>query len=82
MQQAISIQQLRTKLPQICKNLQKGVRYILIRRSKPVAELRPIKEYSLNNHQNILELFSRPPKELLKTSKKSAVKLVQEDRLE
>lgn len=80
MEHTISIQQLRTQLPQICENLQKGAHYILIRRSKPIAELRPIKQYTLNTYQTALELFSNPPKKFLITAKKSAVQLIREDR--
>ncbi len=76
----ISVQELRTNMPEISKNLEYGIGYILIRKSKPIAELRPIQKDDMLAREKVLDFFARPPKSMLIHSKKSAVQIIREDR--
>jgi hypothetical protein len=78
----ISVQELRTKMPEISRNLQYGIGYILIRKSKPIAEIRPyhIANLEQESRKKTLSFFSHPPKWAFIKTKKSAVQLVREER--
>ena len=45
--QTISVKELRANMPKIIKALKKGVSFILIYRSKPVAKITPIKNQQI-----------------------------------
>lgn len=77
----ISTKELRLNLPKIRRGLARGRKYLLIHRSKPIAEVVPPGE-SFPSSAEALEFFSNPPKKLLFRSKKSAVELIREDREE
>lgn len=77
----ISTKELRLNLPKIRRGLARGKKYLLIHRSKPVAEVVP-PGGTFPSAAEALEFFANPPKELLFKSKKSAVELVREDREE
>lgn len=58
-----------------------GNRYILIHRSKPLAEIAPMGK-NFPSSAEALEFFANPPKSMLFKSDKSAVELIREDREE
>ncbi|MCL4418397.1 MAG: hypothetical protein M1365_17215 [Actinobacteria bacterium] len=73
--QTISVKELRNNFPRIRKDLERGISYTLIYRSKPLAEIKPI-EHKKKNYKNLL----KPPKSLFFRSKISAVELVRKER--
>lgn len=80
--QTISVQELRTRMPEISRNLEYGIGYILIRKSKPIAEIRPyrIAHIEQEARKKALSFFAHPPKWALIKTKKSATQMVREDR--
>ena len=78
---ALSVKELRANLPRVIEEIQEGTHFILIYHSKPVGELRPLpSEKSKGSGEDPFSLLVNPPKELVFSSKKSAVQLVREDR--
>ncbi len=77
----ISTKELRLNMPKIRLGLSRGRRYLLIHRSKPVAEISP-PDKEFPSSAEALGFFANPPKEMLFKSDKSAVELVREDREE
>lgn len=82
MAKPISVKELRTKLPKIAKDLEDGVNFLLIRRSKPIAEIIPVREVSKEKKTKhpLLDILINPPEELLIRSTKNAVDLVRSER--
>lgn len=78
MPKLISTKELRTKFPAIRREIEKGTHFILLHRSRPIGEFLPLKEIHLKGE--ILELFSNPPQRFLLRSRKSAVRLIREER--
>lgn len=76
----ISIQELRTSMPTVAQNLAMGYGYILIRKSKPLAEIRPISEGRSLSREDALNFFAHPAKTFLLRKKKSAVQIIRDDR--
>ena len=77
----ISTKELRLNMPKIRRGLAGGRKYLLIHRSKPIAEIVPPGK-SFPSPAEALDFFANPPKEILFKSDKSAVELVREDREE
>lgn len=75
----ISTKELRLNLPKIRRGLARGRKYLLIHRSKPVAEIMPTSKWPATP-KSAFDIFINPPKELMFKSTKSAVELVREDR--
>lgn len=80
MYRTISVQQLRTELPSICGQLERGVSYVLIRRSQPIAEIRPLSSQRITAQQHALRFFSAPPKAARFKSSHSAQQLIRQER--
>ncbi len=81
MVKTISINELRLHLPSVLNELKKGIRFLLIYRSKPVGELKPIENANdIEKLSESLNVFSSPPESLRFKSKKSAVKIVRGER--
>lgn len=96
MTKTISVKELRMNFPKIKKELDNGVKFIVIYRSKPLAELTPIKFYSQPFGERITDKqydFPKTMKEYLKNIDKyslksdetkdkpfDAVKLIRKDR--
>ena len=78
MTKLLSIKELRTRFPEIRREIEKGTRFILLHRSRPIGELRPIKKTP--SGEGLLELFSHPSKRFLLRSRKSAVNLIRAER--
>jgi len=76
--QAISVKNLRENFPSVRKGLENGLLYLLIYRSKPIAEIRPLAEKKRGNR--VLQILANPPKNLCFTSKLSSVELVRRQR--
>ncbi|MBI5356570.1 hypothetical protein HZB78_03070 [Candidatus Collierbacteria bacterium] len=77
----ISTKELRLNMPKIRRGLSGGRKYLLIHRSKPIAEIAPPNN-GFPSSAEALDFFANPPKEMLFKSDKSAVELVREDREE
>ncbi len=88
MVKTISVKELRTTFPDVRKNLAKGFRYIIIYRSSVIGELKPLGRDEIckrkKNCQNLknsgLSFFANPPKSSRFKSRKSASKLIRQDR--
>lgn len=96
MTKTISVKELRMNFPKIKKELDKGVRFVVIYRSKPLAELTPIELYShpfdnkitdkqYNFPKTMKEYLENIDKYSLKSDKANdepfdAVKLIRKDR--
>lgn len=80
MYQTISVQQLRTELPNICGQLEQGVSYVLIRRSRPIAEIRPLSSHRTTAQQQALRFFAAPPKAAQFKATRSAQQLIRKER--
>lgn len=75
----ISTKELRLSMPKVRRGLSSGRKYLLIHRSKPVAEILPLRRWPATP-KSAFDIFINPPKELMFKSTKSAVELVREDR--
>jgi len=75
----ISTKELRLNMPKIRRGLSGGRKYLLIHRSKPVAEISPLQKWPVTP-RGAFDIFINPPKELMFKSTKSAVELIREDR--
>lgn len=73
--QTISVKELRTNFPKIIRALGRGMDYMLIYRSKPIAHIQPVDDIP-RKYKNLLN----PPKGLFFKSKISAVDLIRRDR--
>ncbi|MDP2721105.1 MAG: hypothetical protein Q8O75_04155 [bacterium] len=80
MTKPISVKELRTKLPKIAKSLESGEEFLLIRRSKPIAQILPVKPEEKKTKNPLLDILVKPPTDALIRSKKSAVQLVRLER--
>lgn len=78
--QAISIKQLREEFPFVRQQIAKGVKFILIYRSTPIAEIKPLNAVASKVKLSALQAFAKPPRRLLFESKRSAVDLVRRER--
>jgi len=77
----LAAKELRTRFAEVIEEVQKGTHFILIYRSKPVGELRPLAKMGPGKKKvDPFSFWLNPPKELLFSSKKSAVQLIREDR--
>ena len=76
--QPISVKDLRENFPRVRKELSSGLSYLLIYRSKPIAEIRPLLKDERKN--KVLEVLANPPKKLQFQSNVSAVKLIRRER--
>ena len=76
--QPISVKDLRENFPKVREELNNGFSYLLIYRSKPIAEIRPLLKNEKNN--KVLQVLANPPKKLQFQSNVSAVKLVRQER--
>ena len=76
--QPISVKDLRENFPKVREELNNGFSYLLIYRSKPIAEIRPLLKNEKNN--KVLQVLANPPKKLQFQSNVSSVKLVRQER--
>ncbi len=76
--QPISVKDLRENFPRVREELNNGFSYLLIYRSKPIAEIRPLLKNEKNN--KVLQVLANPPKKLQFQSNVSSVKLVRQER--
>jgi antitoxin (DNA-binding transcriptional repressor) of toxin-antitoxin stability system len=56
--QSISTKELRQNLPQVRRGLARGQRYTVIYRSKPIARLEPMQQYSAGSSANSLRSYA------------------------
>jgi len=60
---AISVKQLREKFPFVRSELEKGVSFLVIHKSKPIAELRPVNgkngDLKIDYEKDVIEDFER-----------------------
>ena len=76
--QPISVKDLRENFPRVREELNNGFSYLLIYRSKPIAEIRPLLKNEKNN--KVLQVLANPPKRLQFQSNVSAVRLIRRER--
>ena len=76
--QPISVKDLRENFPRVREELNNGLSYLLIYRSKPIAEIRPLLKNEGKN--KVLQVLANPPKKLQFQSNVSAVKLIRRER--
>ena len=76
--QPISVKDLRENFPRVREELNNGLSYLLIYRSKPIAEIRPLLKNEGKN--KALQVLANPPKKLQFQSNVSAVKLIRRER--
>lgn len=74
----ISVKYLRENFPEVRKGLKNGLPYLLIYRSEPIAEIKPLTRK--RRKSKLLETLINPPKRLQFHSKLSAVELVRRER--
>lgn len=75
--QAISVKNLRENFPKVREGLKNGFPYLLIYRSEPIAEIRPLRKRKKNN---VFKILANPPKTLQFKSKISSVELIRRER--
>jgi hypothetical protein len=66
-------------LPEIRQKIQKGIGFIVIYRSKPLFQIKPLRSNILPK-SSILELFANPPRKMLWRGKKPAAQIIREER--
>ena len=74
----ISTQELRKDMPKIRRGLARGKSYILIHRSKPIAEMKPL--VGENKTADFVKALLEVRDRISFRSEKSAVELVREER--
>jgi len=79
MSKLLSVKELRLNFPKVRRGLAKGERYTLLYRSTPVGVLAPMPD--VQDAKDVYAFFANPPKRFLFRAKKSAVRLVREERV-
>ncbi|OQX50774.1 hypothetical protein B5M47_03150 [candidate division CPR3 bacterium 4484_211] len=82
-QEIISTTQLRENFPAIAAKLMQGKEFLLLRRSTPLAILKPLATKAPQEKKcSMAQMLASPKKKWLIHTKKSAVQLVREERNE
>ena len=76
--QLISVKYLRENFSLVKDRLKKGLSFLLIYRSEPIAKIEPLK--NISGSKEMLKNLLNPPAKLMFKSKISAVDLVRRDR--
>lgn len=79
MTEYINIKEVRQHFGKVRAGLNNGIHYIVIYRSQPIAELRPLKKTN-ESKNHLADFFASPPEKMKFRSEINAVNLVRQER--